>query len=158
MPELMKEKEMDRMWVFFAPIFLGLLSVDQLTKWWALQNVPNKIDNMFGFELSFNEGIAFGIDLPKVLIMLISVGILVFFAYLIYHYKIWRNKIHLFAAAVLLAGGIGNSIDRLRFGYVVDFIKVYWWPTFNVADVLIVIGVALFAWEFFINEDALSEL
>ena len=47
---------------------------------------------------------------------------------------------------VLLGGAVGNLIDRLRFGAVVDFVDVPWWPTFNVADVAIVVGVVLVVW------------
>ena len=51
------------------------------------------------------------------------------------------------ALALVLGGAIGNVIDRLRLGYVVDFVHVYWreyqWPDFNVADSAITVGVAL---------------
>lgn len=144
--------------MFFMPLFAVLLGLDQLTKLWAIEKVSTQNEAKFGFELSYNEGIAFGINMPQHMVMIMTVLILVMFAYLVYKHKIWRNKMHLTAAAILMAGAMGNTLDRIRLGYVVDFIKVYWWPTFNIADVLIVVGVILFSWEFIIKEDALSEL
>jgi signal peptidase II len=47
---------------------------------------------------------------------------------------------------MLLGGAIGNLIDRVRLGYVVDFIALPYWPVFNVADTSIVIGAVLLAW------------
>jgi len=44
---------------------------------------------------------------------------------------------------LLLGGALGNLIDRVRFGAVIDFVDVPWWPTFNLADAAIVAGVAL---------------
>ncbi len=47
------------------------------------------------------------------------------------------------AFALIVAGALGNVVDRLAHGHVVDFIHVHWWPVFNVADVLVVAGVVL---------------
>ncbi|MCA1555023.1 MAG: signal peptidase II, partial [Chloroflexi bacterium] len=46
---------------------------------------------------------------------------------------------------LMLGGALGNMIDRVRFGYVVDFIDLGWWPVFNVADSCVVIGVTMLA-------------
>lgn len=158
MKDEIKTRELDRLWMFFMPLFALLLGVDQITKIWAVNNVSTQNEAKFGFELSYNEGIAFGINMPGNMVMILTVVILIMFAYLVYKHKIWRNKMHLTGAAILMAGAMGNTIDRLRLGHVVDFIKVYWWPTFNVADMLIVIGVALFTWEFLIKEDAFGDI
>lgn len=48
---------------------------------------------------------------------------------------------------LILAGAVGNYVDRLARGYVVDFIRVPYWPVFNVADVLVVVGVGLLFWD-----------
>jgi signal peptidase II len=57
--------------------------------------------------------------------------------------------------ALILAGAIGNVIDRLRFGYVIDFLDVYWhsyhWPAFNVADSAISVGICLMLLEAFLE-------
>ncbi len=56
----------------------------------------------------------------------------------------WRNAVPF---ALVIAGALGNVVDRLRFGYVIDFIQWYWkefyWPVFNVADSCIVVGAVL---------------
>lgn len=55
--------------------------------------------------------------------------------------QLWRRV----ALALMLAGALGNMIDRFRLGYVVDFIKLPHWPVFNIADILLCVGVALLA-------------
>mgnify|MGYP001197278557 CR=1 FL=1 len=71
--------------------------------------------------------------------------VFVFFAVLQYRQ---RSVLYLFAFAMIGGGAVGNLIDRVRFGSVVDFldfyVSTYHWPAFNVADSAIVIGVALF--------------
>ena len=53
------------------------------------------------------------------------------------------GKLSFLSASLIFGGAIGNLIDRIRFGYVVDFLDLRWWPVFNVADVALTIGVAL---------------
>ncbi len=53
---------------------------------------------------------------------------------------------------LILAGALGNWIDRIRFGSVVDFLDFRIWPVFNVADSAISVGVALYLWHFFKKE------
>jgi signal peptidase II len=55
-------------------------------------------------------------------------------------------------AGLIVGGAIGNIADRVRLGYVVDFVAVSAWPKFNVADSAITIGVLLLAWRFFVEE------
>ena len=62
----------------------------------------------------------------------------------------WRRRhearpLETIALAITVAGAAGNTLDRVRRGYVVDFIYLHHWPIFNVADVLIVVGAALLA-------------
>lgn len=150
--------ELDRVWKFFGPLFLVLLGADQVSKWLAVANLEGGADKEFGFVLSYNEGIVFGLSLPLWMIWVLTVAVLGLGIWLVVENKLWRNHWHLTGLALLLAGGLGNAVDRLRLGYVVDFLKVYWWPTFNVADIFIVAGVLLFAWEFIIREDLFGEI
>jgi signal peptidase II len=67
-----------------------------------------------------------------------------------YFYRLRRDDVWLATAlALILGGALGNMIDRLRHGFVIDFIRFYLgnlsWPTFNLADISIVCGVAMFA-------------
>lgn len=54
-----------------------------------------------------------------------------------------KSKIMLWGCSFVLGGAVGNLIDRLRFGYVIDFIDFRVWPVFNIADSAITIGIAL---------------
>jgi len=64
--------------------------------------------------------------------------------------ELWRKRPHAWLTevglALILGGAIGNVLDRLRFGYVIDFIDVRVWPVFNLADSVITIGVGLLLW------------
>jgi signal peptidase II len=67
-----------------------------------------------------------------------------------------QNRLLQFALALILGGALGNLYDRIAYGYVVDFLELYvrdfHWPSFNVADSAISIGVALLALEILRNE------
>ena len=60
-------------------------------------------------------------------------------------YPILRRRLSLFAMGLLLAGTLGNLVDRLLIGFVTDFIDFTYWPAFNLADSAITVGVVLFA-------------
>jgi signal peptidase II len=136
-------KKMDKVWLVFAPIFVVLLAADQITKAWAVENLKPCRSADFGFDLAYNEGVAFGIPIPTWLIFVLTCFFLAGAIYFVVQEKLWRDKWHLAALALLFSGGIGNLIDRVRFGYVVDFLKVYWWPNFNLADIFIVAAVLM---------------
>jgi signal peptidase II len=99
-----------------------------------------------------NPGMAFGMlnDLPETwrlpLFLLISVLAVVIIGHL-FRQTAARAALMPAALALILAGAIGNLIDRFRWGYVVDFIQVHWrqhyWPTFNLADSAITVGIVL---------------
>lgn len=152
------DRRLNRIWTFFAPFFVVFLGLDQISKEWALANLKLYENVNFGFALSRNDGMVFGFNLPAVGIYLITICILGLGIYLVIKEKLWQNHWHLFALALLFSGAIGNLIDRVRFGYVVDFIKVYWWPTFNIADIGIVLGVILLAWGMLFREKMMGKL
>ena len=155
---ILSSRRLDQLWTFFAPLVVVFLSADQLTKDWAVSNLKDAKPTEFGLSLTYNSGVVFGFDLPLAAICLLTVGILALGTYLVVKQKLWRDRWHLTGLALLLSGAVGNLIDRVRFGAVVDFIKVYWWPTFNLADVWIVLGVLVFAWQFLFREDELEKL
>src|SRR5690606_7539626 len=141
-----------------------LVAVDELSKFWVTRNLPldgNEIGLIPGLAIlhTRNNGAAFGMlrDLELRLGQLVldgtfMLGILsavVAAAIAIY---LWRNRRRVSllsgtALALVLAGALGNMIDRLRLGYVVDFIYVrsgnFDFPVFNIADSCVVIGAAL---------------
>lgn len=127
-------------------IFVILLIIDQISKIIAINTNVNitVIDNILNFRLIFNKGIAFGIGQGKnigtfVVTNIIVLGIIIRF--------IWLQKERIDALTmcslfIILAGGVGNFIDRLFRGQVVDFIEVFpniHFPIFNIADICIVI-------------------
>lgn len=62
-----------------------------------------------------------------------------------------RFRVPMFATILVTAGAIGNYLDRIFRGYVVDFVHVWHWPVFNVADVYLTLGYAFFAWSYFVG-------
>ncbi|PJA48419.1 MAG: signal peptidase II [candidate division SR1 bacterium CG_4_9_14_3_um_filter_40_9] len=103
-------------------------------------------DLQFGKEIavidpSFNLGIARSMGLPLIITIVISLVALVLF-FVIYY----RGYINIIIAGFLIAGALGNLMDRLWFGGVRDFINIRIWdfPIFNIADVFLNIGIILF--------------
>lgn len=132
-------------------IFLGaglIFALDQLTKIAVRRHlVPGESIPVWPgvFHLTYvqNPGAAFGI-LKYQTGFFIGVTILVVVAILLYARRLGPNMgwVEL-ALALELGGALGNLLDRLRFGYVVDFFDFRIWPVFNVADMAIVSGVGL---------------
>lgn len=128
------------------------LIIDQITKILVVNSlVPGEnieiIKNIFSIIYTNNTGAAFSILLGK-RIFLIVVAVLII-GVLLYYIK--RNKIEkkidIIALSFIIGGSLGNLIDRIIRGYVIDFISIkignYNFPIFNVADALIVVGVIL---------------
>jgi signal peptidase II len=127
-------------------------SADQMTKLLVLATRPDItiIPGFFSLTFGTNTGVAFGLfrSFPVVVTLL---GLAVLAAILIYlvrraHVMTWLERVGL----TLVAGGAsGNAIDRLRLGYVVDYLDFYvgsyHWPAFNLADSAISVGVVLLA-------------
>jgi signal peptidase II len=88
-----------------------------------------------------------GWALPNKSFALIALAFLATAAAGVLVYRRWRlaSRTELFAYTLLIAGAVGNSVERATHGYVVDFIHVAHWPVFNVADVLVVLGAPLLA-------------
>lgn len=140
---------------------LGWLSfialVDQLSKWAALTRLRGSVpvwDDWVRLHLARNPGAAFG-AFPHWGDALLWLTALVFVGLVIAIVRLGRRggRASLILGLATVAGGaLGNGIDRLRFGYVVDFIDVgisptLRWPTFNVSDAAIVLGTAGLLWQ-----------
>lgn len=125
---------------------LTILAADQITKFLALKyladdNSLNIIGNFLRLDLVINKGSAFGLFTSySNLILWVNSVFFVAFVLFIFIYK--SESIMLSSIFGLFLGGIGgNLIDRLRVGGVVDFIDLGWWPSFNIADSAMTIGV-----------------
>jgi len=143
----------------------GLFMVDQVTKAWAVRRLRfhepmSVIDGFLNFAYAQNTGVAFSMldshgDTGRWGLSIVAglAGVLVL-------YFFWRTPRSddriLGALTLLLAGIVGNVVDRVRLGFVVDFIDVQFgswhYPTFNVADMLIVIGAVLMIIDVFITK------
>jgi len=133
-------------------IALSILFLDQLTKSIAvnslLLNEPLPlIKGIVYLTLIRNRGAAFGI-LKNQTPIFIFVSI---FAIILIYFALRKNKYKTFSfynmsLVFILAGALGNLIDRLRYGYVVDFLDLRVWPVFNIADSAITIGAVLLGW------------
>ena len=137
-------------------VFTLVLFLDQATKLLACiylkDGEPVPVCTCFNLTLVFNPGAAFGMfsRLPDFWrrAALIAVSFVALFVVLWFMFKeLKEDKLGQTALAAILAGALGNIVDRFRFDAVVDFLDFYWknyhWPAFNVADSAISVGVAL---------------
>lgn len=141
-----------RSWV--VPLIVGIvvISADQASKYWIVQTLGPEplmralplIGDWFRFIYSRNTGVAFSLfqGLPQ----FFTVTSLLICAGAIYFYWVHLPKnlsVIQLTLGLIIGGALGNVIDRIRLGYVVDFIQVGWWPVFNIADSAICIGAVL---------------
>ena len=134
----------DRRILRFATISYTFFFIDQLTKLLARFFLHSKTVDLgiLKLQLVYNTGAAYGILSGQTLFLLI-LGI-VAIVYLIWNIKQFiATKIELVAYSLLMAGALGNTFDRLLFSKVTDFINIMIIPVFNVADVLLNVGIIL---------------
>ena len=140
--------------VFFLTALLAVVA-DQLTKTGIRSNLARgeSLPETGLFRLTHvqNTGASFGLfpDQSFALTIVAIVGIIVLLAFvLLFSHRTPFSDSRLVkpALGLVLGGTVGNLIDRLRLGYITDFIDIGIWPTFNVADSAIVVGVILFAY------------
>jgi signal peptidase II len=132
-----------------------LIALDQLTKWIAVrlldfgERVPI-IPGFFDFTLVYNRGAAFSFlagagGWQRWFFTGIGIAAAVFIVWMLARHG--SQRLFAFALSLILAGAIGNVIDRVWQGKVTDFVLLYWrgwhWPAFNVADMAITFGAAL---------------
>lgn len=137
----------------------GLIVVlDQLSKWIVLENIRLGevlyVAPFFNWVLTFNPGAAFSFlaDQPgwqRWFFSVLAVGISGWIAVMLRQHP--QQKLLSLALALVMGGALGNVIDRIRFGAVVDFIQWhvagYYWPAFNIADSAITVGAVLLVFE-----------
>ncbi len=132
-------------------IIIGCIGLDQITKAIARSSLKPKgsitiIKNFFKFTYVENKGGAWGAFSGKLwLFIIITVFALGVMFYLLKDFNLQNNKMYSIGLCLIIAGAIGNFIDRLALKYVTDFLDFYIFgydfPVFNVADICIVIGV-----------------
>ncbi len=130
-----------------------VLSLDQLTKFFITKNLLLNqslpvIKGIFHITLVHNRGAAFGILKNQVPLFIFTS----IFAIILVYYSLKKNiqqKTYTVSLTLILGGALGNLIDRLFFGYVIDFLDFRIWPVFNIADSAVTIGAILLGWSVF---------
>lgn len=140
-------------------VALFILSSDQLAKFivsnkLSLHESIPVINGLFSLTLVRNRGAAFGIlknQAPLfILASLFAVGLI--------YSEIRKNKksgfgVYAFSLSLILGGALGNLIDRISYGYVIDFLDFHIWPVFNIADSAITVGAVLLGYSILIQKN-----
>lgn len=149
-----------RRWLLLS---LVIVVLDQLTKFWANDildyHQPVPVIPMFNLTLTYNTGAAFGFLSDAggwqrwfFVSLTLIISIILFRWIWMMHVT---ERLHAIALALILGGAIGNLIDRIWFGYVIDFIDIYYdtyhWPIFNIADSAITIGAILLIYDLYLR-------
>ena len=129
-----------------------ILLADQLSKfladkYLALSVTVPLVNGIFHLTLVHNRGAAFGILRNQLPFFIITSFIAI--ALIIVNLKGQQGKkfsLYNLSLSLMLAGILGNLIDRLLFGHVIDFLDFRLWPVFNIADSSLTIGVMIFGW------------
>ena len=140
-------------WLWLSAV---VVAADQLTKWIATSSMSMHeriavLPGLFDWTLTYNRGVAFSLFNDgqgwqrfglSAFAIVVAAGFTYWMAHLPKH-----ERMNAAALALVVGGAIGNVIDRLRLGHVVDFVLLYWkdwsWPAFNLADSAICVGAAL---------------
>ncbi|WP_110952897.1 signal peptidase II [Anaerosinus massiliensis] len=129
-------------------LIAGIICIDQLLKSYIQQTMVIGaslpiITDIFHITYILNPGAAFGIlENQRIFFILIAIMMICVVGY-IYPKIPAKDKFLRFGIALLVGGAIGNVIDRIKLGYVVDFLDFRIWPVFNFADITIVSGVGI---------------
>ena len=158
---LLRSKQLKKRIISFIFVVTLLVLLDQVSKYFIKKyffpftNITI-IKGFFNLIYVKNKGVAFGLlsNLPFIfkkifLIWIPSFACLALIFYILFAKKISKKAI--IGYTLIIAGAIGNLIDRICYGYVVDFFDLYYknyhWPAFNFADSYITIGIILIAFE-----------
>lgn len=163
--ECNEEREPMTRLLYASLIALFVIGVDQASKAWILYDImnPPSVIPLLPFldiVLTWNKGVGFGLLQAHTLWGSLGLIVMALAISTILSIWIWRttDKLLLVSLSLIIGGAIGNIIDRLRFGAVVDFIYVhvyilgYHFPAFNVADSAISVGVCLLLIESYVRK------
>ena len=155
----MKDLTRSQFDIFFALITtFSVVIVDRVTKLFFSEllsfgeSLPI-IRNVLHMTLVHNTGIAFGFfknqGIVFIVIPIIAIFLLVFNVYYYRQNNEALSRVYIVAFSLILGGAIGNLIDRIVYGHVIDFIDLRVWPVFNIADSAITIGAIMIAFKCF---------
>jgi signal peptidase II len=132
----------------------SVLAIDQLTKYLLVYTIgPDRfdfrvdvVDGWLALEYTENRGAAFGV-LSGLVPILIAASIAVVIGLLLHYMRQAKPPLwHTLAIGAIVGGALGNLVDRVRLGHVIDFLSVGPWPNFNLADSAITLGVLVLIW------------
>ncbi len=139
-------------------LIFAVVMIDQFSKYYIQSHMTlgmslPVIPNIFHITYILNPGAAFGIlEHQTIVFIIIALGIIAAAVYL--YPRIPQSHYPLRIGSGLMVGGaIGNVIDRIKTGYVIDFFDFRIWPVFNVADIAIVCGVALIIYSLLLSSE-----
>ena len=152
----------------YVCLIIGVFTLDQLTKWLVnsymnlYQSIP-VINDFFYLTYVTNDGMAFGLSLPGGQFTLTALSIIMTFI-LVYFFWLEKNSHYVMklSLSLIISGALGNLIDRILAGKVIDFIHIkigsHWeWYIFNIADTSVSIGMILFIFHSFYLQDKIAE-
>lgn len=135
---------------------IAVILIDQISKFFVVKYLYQRqidiIPNIFSLTYVENYGTAWGLfasfnAVIRVILPIVIIGLLMYFSYTS------KKKSDIVFSTFILGGAIGNYMDRILRGYVVDFLDFKVWPVFNFADVMIVIGCILMCIGLFRKEE-----
>ncbi len=142
-----------------AALMVGLVGCDHVTKHLAVTRLEARapvpvVPGFLDLAYTENRDVSFGLlrlvpepaRFPLILGLELLLGLGVAGFWVVRRRRGEASGLEQLACALVLAGDAGNLLDRITVGHVVDFIHLHHWPVFNVADICIVGGVALFLW------------
>lgn len=142
---------------------VGLVAIDQFTKSWAVMHLKDQAAiplwrGVFELQYCENPGIAFSLlEHQRWIFIPTTCAVMILLVIMLLRSDLRHSKIFSLGCAMILAGGIGNLIDRIAYQYVIDFLyfKLIDFPIFNFADCCVVIGaIILFAYLMFGCKDS----
>lgn len=144
-------------------LIISLVALDQISKLLIVRHLTldsniTIIKNFFYITSHRNTGAAWGIFEGKLwFLILVTIFALAIFAYLMKDFDLKKNTVYSISLILMISGTLGNFIDRIFRGEVVDFLRFiifkYNFPIFNIADTCLTIGVILLAWTVIFGEN-----
>jgi signal peptidase II len=134
-------------WVALTAIALAAVAADQLTKHIVASQLALgdgvHVLGPFWIHHVRNSGIAFGFFSQATAVVIVLTGLAVAWMLVYFGRSGARHPILPVALGLVIGGSTSNLLDRVRLGYVTDFLDLRWWPSFNLADTFIVVGVLI---------------
>lgn len=155
------QKPSPSVWITPTSVAAVAILLDQGSKLWIVRtlgpetmtNFINLMGDRVRFAYSHNTGVAFSLFQGHPELLLVVALLIVAAAVYIYRTQLPNERPYIqFIMGLIMGGAFGNIIDRIRLGYVVDFIQVGWWPIFNLADSSISVGAVLLIVHFLRDE------